>query len=72
MKDKLLEIKLETINLINNSTNEQELLKVKADHLGKNSKSKGWFEGLKIGLGISILYFLISFVGFESFTLKNI
>lgn len=41
-------------------------------YLGKNSKSKGWFEGLKIGLGISILFFLISFLGFESFSLKNI
>lgn len=41
-------------------------------YLGKKSKSKGWFEGLKIGLGISIIYFLISFLGFESFSIKNI
>ena len=47
MKDKLLEIKLETINLINNSTNEQELLKVKADHLGKNSKLNDILKELK-------------------------
>ena len=47
MKDKLLEIKLETINLINNSTNEQELLKDKADHLGKNSKLNDILKELK-------------------------
>ena len=41
-------------------------------YLGKNSKSKGWFEGLKIGLGISILFLLIIFLGFESFSLKNL
>jgi len=41
-------------------------------YLGKNSKSKGWFEGLKIGLGVSLLFFMISFLGFESFSLKNI
>lgn len=41
-------------------------------YLGKNSKSKGWLEGLKIGIGISLLLFMISFLGFESFGVKNI
>lgn len=41
-------------------------------YLGKNSKSKGWLEGLKIGLGICLLFFLISYLGFETFSLKNI
>ena len=30
-------------------------------YLGKNSKSKGWFEGLKIGLGISDFIFSYKF-----------
>jgi len=47
MKEKLLEIKNETIILINNTNNEQELLKVKADCLGKNSKLNDIVKELK-------------------------
>lgn len=41
--------------------------------VGRNSKSKGWLEGLKLGLILSILFLLISFLGFEiKFEIGNI
>lgn len=41
--------------------------------IGRNSKSKGWLEGLKLGLILSILFLLISFLGFEiKFEIGNI
>ena len=47
MKEELLKIKKEVTNLIDKTTNEQELLKVKADSLGKNSKLNTILKGLK-------------------------
>jgi len=36
-----------------------------AFYLGKRSKNKGWLEGIKIGLIISFLLFMISYLGFD-------
>lgn len=47
MKEELLKIKNEVIDAINKVNNEQELLKVKADSLGKNSKLNEILRGLK-------------------------
>lgn len=35
-------------------------------YLGKNSKEKGWLEGLKIGLGIAIFFFIFNFLAFDN------
>lgn len=41
--------------------------------LGKNSKKKGWFEGLKLALVCIIIFILISYIGYgESFKLKSL
>lgn len=34
-------------------------------YLGKHSKEKGWLEGLKFGTLFVILFFMISFLGFN-------
>lgn len=34
-------------------------------YLGKHSKVKGWLEGLKLGVFFVILFFMISFLGFD-------
>lgn len=34
--------------------------------LGKNSKEKGWLEGLKIGLGIALFFFIFNFLAFDN------
>lgn len=42
-------------------------------HLGKRCEKKGWLEGLKIGIAITILFFLISYLGFDQrISFKNI
>lgn len=41
-------------------------------YLGKNSKNKGWLEGLKIGLILSSLFCVISYLGFNILNIKNI
>ena len=39
-------------------------------YIGNKVNKKGYLEGIKIGLSISILFFLISYLGFNSFKLK--
>lgn len=39
---------------------------------GKNSQSKGWLEGLKIGIIFSIILLIINFIFVKNFELKNI
>ena len=34
-------------------------------YLGKHSKEKGWMEGLKLGGFFVILFFMVSFLGFD-------
>lgn len=41
-------------------------------YLGKNSKEKGWLQGIKYGLVLILLLFMLSFLGFNnSLTLKG-
>lgn len=35
-------------------------------YLGKKSKEKGWLEGLKIGIGIAIFFFIFDFLAFDN------
>ena len=39
-------------------------------YIGSKTNKKGYFEGLKIGLIIFILFFLVSYLGFNSFKIK--
>lgn len=38
---------------------------------GKNSQSKGWLEGLKIGIIFSILLLIINLIFIKNFEIKN-
>ncbi|MEI3529994.1 MAG: TIGR04086 family membrane protein [Bacilli bacterium] len=41
--------------------------------LGKNSKKKGWLEGLKLSLVSIIIFILINYIGYgEAFRLKSL
>ena len=41
-------------------------------YLGKNCEKKGWLEGIKIGLVVIFLFFLISYLGLDQgITLKS-
>lgn len=41
-------------------------------YLGKHSKENGWLEGLKLGGGFVLLFFLISILFLNSFSFKGI
>lgn len=34
--------------------------------IGKNSKKKGWFEGIKLSIIIIVLFFIISYLAFKT------
>lgn len=41
--------------------------------MGKNSQKKGWLEGLKFGLIVTIILFMLNFLGFDQgYTKDNI
>lgn len=41
-------------------------------YLGKHSKENGWLEGLKLGSGIVLFLFILSYLAFDiGFTLKS-
>lgn len=42
-------------------------------YIGSKTSKKGWLEGLKIGLGIIVLFFIVSYLAFDQgMTIKTI